>query len=280
MESPMLKVSTEKRKDVVNLISKTLVYAHRGASAVALPNTMEAYEKAWKMGVDGLTVEAVLSRDHHIMVYQDVWLGPDEKGRSRVNEHDYLELRRLDVGQLFGKPVQRHKMPCIEEVLKFAKEKDLYLNIEIKTGSPYDAGIENKLVKIVHEYGMASKVIYSSINHYSLVFIKRLHPDSVISAITLCAMVNPWEYLKLHDFDGYEPHYLSIHEKIIEKLRKRNLFVNIYTVNDRDHMERLFRAGASGIITDVPDMAIAVRESLENEKTGQKKDRQNVSAQI
>ncbi|MFO7636966.1 MAG: glycerophosphodiester phosphodiesterase family protein [Clostridia bacterium] len=244
------------------MISKTLVYAHRGASGTMPGNTMAAFEKACEMGADGVTADVLFSKDHHIMVHHEAGLGQSDVGKGKIKDHTCFELRKLDMGVWFGESFKGQKMPYIEELLEFIKDKNMKLNIELKAGSPHDAGIEEKLVSIVHKYGVEDQVVYSSINHYCLVFIKKLNPQAKICAITLCTMVNPWEYLKLHDFDGYEPHYLSIHEKVIEKLKNRNIFVNVHTVNDHAHMERLVKAGASAIITDVPDKVIRIRDGL------------------
>ncbi|MFO7611998.1 MAG: glycerophosphodiester phosphodiesterase [Clostridia bacterium] len=241
---------------------KTAIIAHRGASAYAPENTLAAFQKAYEMGADGIEIDVLFSKDGHIMVHHDFHLGRCEECGGMVKDHTYFELRKLDVGAWFDEAYKGQKIPSIEEVMQFVKDKNMLLNIEIKTGSPYDAGIEKQLVKIVRKYDICDQIIYSSFNHYSLVYIKKLHDESRIAALTSCAMVNPWEYLKLHDFDGYHPNQLAISDKIIEKLINKNIFVNPYTVNDEDRMKRFMTDNVSGIITDVPDIAVRVRNEM------------------
>ncbi len=247
---------------MIALRNVTQVIAHRGASAYAPENTLAAFQKAYEMGADGIEIDVLFSKDGHIMVHHDFNLGRCEQCGGMVKDHTYFELRKLDVGSWFDEKYKGQKIPSIEEVLEFIKEKNMLLNIEIKTGSPYDAGIEKKLVETVIKYDICDQIIYSSFNHYSLAYVKKINPQAKIAALTACAMVNPWEYLKLHDFDGYHPNKLAIADKVIEKLIKKNIFVNPYTVNSREQMERFFRDGVSGIITDVPDVAVKVREEL------------------
>ncbi|MCD6321640.1 MAG: glycerophosphodiester phosphodiesterase, partial [Clostridiales bacterium] len=128
--------------------TKTAVIAHRGASAYAPENTLVAFQKAYEMGADGIEIDVLFSKDGHIMVHHDFNLGRCEEYSGMVKDHTYFELRKLDVGSWFGEQFKGQKIPSIEEVLKFIKDKNMFLNIEIKTGSPYDVGIEKKLVKI------------------------------------------------------------------------------------------------------------------------------------
>ncbi len=239
---------------------KTLIYAHKGASQVAPENTMAAFIKANEMGADGIEIDVMFSKDNHIMVHHDFVLGRCEEGQGRIKDYTYFELRKLDLGSKFSAEFAGEKMPCIEETLKFCKKNNLKLNIELKTGSPYDVGIEEKLVDIVNNYDMNDQVIYSSFNHYSLMFIKKICKTAVVAALTKCVMVNPWEYLKLHDIDGYHPHYLSVSDKVVSKMNNKDLFVNTYTVDDEKYLKKLFKCKVNGIITNVPDLAISIRD--------------------
>ena len=248
---------------MIKLRTKTAVIAHRGASAYAPENTLAAFQKAYEMGADGIEIDVLFSKDGHIMVHHDFNLGRCEECGGMVKDHTYFELRKLDVGSWFDAQYKGQKIPSIEEVLKFIKDKNMLLNIEIKTGSPYDVGIEKKLVKIVQKFDICEQVIYSSFNHYSLAYVKKLNQEAKIAALTTCAMVNPWEYLKLHDFDGYHPNKLAVSDKVVQKLIKKGIFVNPYTVNSEDQMKRFINDNVSGFITDVPDIAVKVRDSIQ-----------------
>ncbi|MBN2852842.1 MAG: glycerophosphodiester phosphodiesterase [Clostridia bacterium] len=239
---------------------KTLVYAHRGASKVAPENSMSAFKLAKDMGADGIETDVMFSKDGHIMVHHDFELGRCEEGTGRIKDYTYFELRQMDIGSKFDEKFKGEKMPCIEETLKFCKENNLKLNIELKTGSPYDAGIEEKLVEIVKNYDMEESVVYSSFNHYSLMFVKKICKNAKVAALTGCVMVNPWEYLKLHDIDGYHPHYLTINDKVVSKMQHKDLFINAYTVDEEEYLQKMFACKVDGVITNVPDLAIKIRD--------------------
>ena len=50
---------------------KTQVWAHRGASAYAPENTLEAFRLAAEMGADGVELDVQLSRDGELVVAHD-----------------------------------------------------------------------------------------------------------------------------------------------------------------------------------------------------------------
>ncbi len=251
---------------MIKLHQKTNIIAHRGASAYAPENTMTAFRKAYEMGADGIELDVLFSKDDHIMVHHDFDLGRCEAGTGAIKEKTYFELRKLDLGSWFSPEFKGEKMPSIEEVLEFIKDNGMLLNIEIKTGSPYDVGIENKLVKLVEKYGVADQIIYSSFNHCSVAYVKKINENAKIAALTSSFMINPWEYLKLHDFDGYHPHRMAISDKTIQKLVKKHIFVNPYGVNSEKNMHRFIADGVSGIITDYPDVGVKVRKSFKIKK--------------
>jgi glycerophosphoryl diester phosphodiesterase len=250
-------------KGMIAMRTKTAIIAHKGASAYAPENTLAAFRMAHEMGADGIEIDVLFSKDGHIMVHHDFSLGRCENGTGALKDHTYFELRKLDAGSWFDKKFKGEKIPNIEEVLDFVKENNMILNIEIKTGSPIDAGIEKKLATIVEKYDICENIIYSSFNHYSLGYIKKTYKDAKIAALTGCAMINPWEYLKMHDFDGYHPHYLTVPDKVAHKLMSKDIFVNPYTVDDEDQLKRLFAAKVSGVITNIPDVALKIRKEIQ-----------------
>ena len=121
-----------------------------------------------------------------------------------------------------------------------------------------------KLTPMLKQYLSIKEAYPDTILFYRMGdFYEMFDEDARIAALTSCAMVNPWEYLKLHDFDGYHPNKLAISDKVIQKLMKKDIFVNPYTVNSEEQLKRFINDKVSGIITDVPDIAVRVRDSIQ-----------------
>lgn len=48
------------------------IFAHRGASGYALENTFKAFEKAKKMGADGIELDVQCTKDSVLVVFHDI----------------------------------------------------------------------------------------------------------------------------------------------------------------------------------------------------------------
>ena len=75
------------------------------------------------------------------------------------------------------------RLPALCEVLDFLKGNGMTLNIELKTGEVLYPGLEEKTVEMVHRFGLADRVLYSSFNHYSLVLVRKVDPQAKIGLL-------------------------------------------------------------------------------------------------
>jgi len=55
----------------VILSEKPLVIGHRGASGTEPENTLRAFERAYRMGADGIELDIFLTKDQRIVVTHD-----------------------------------------------------------------------------------------------------------------------------------------------------------------------------------------------------------------
>jgi len=81
---------------------RTLILAHRGASAEAPENTLAAFNLALQQGADGVELDVRLSADGVPVVIHDVRLERTTNGAGRVDALGARELRRLDAGSWFN----------------------------------------------------------------------------------------------------------------------------------------------------------------------------------
>src|ERR671916_458700 len=100
--------------------------AHRGASALAPENTIEAFRLAVEAGAGGLELDVHVTRDGHIVVIHDATVDRTTNGTGAVSEMTLEELRRLDAGHNFspdGGPTRPYRgrgvrVPTLGEVLR------------------------------------------------------------------------------------------------------------------------------------------------------------------
>ena len=77
------------------LIEKTLILAHRGASAYAPENTLEAFSLAADMGADGVELDVHLTADGQPVVHHDDKINRTSNAQGTVREYTLAELRAI-----------------------------------------------------------------------------------------------------------------------------------------------------------------------------------------
>ncbi|MBE9472348.1 MAG: glycerophosphodiester phosphodiesterase, partial [Chloroflexi bacterium] len=165
--------------------------AHRGASAVAPPNTLAAFEKAVELGADGIEFDVHLSADGVLVVIHDFNVDDTTDGSGRVAEMTLAQLKQLDAGSRFDPAFAGERIPTLEEVLETVGSR-LLLNIELKCFSLRDNGLERAVIAQVKRHGPAARVLLSSFNPFSLRRAKKIAPH-----IPVGLLYAPWLPLPL-----------------------------------------------------------------------------------
>lgn len=238
---------------------RTRIFAHRGAAGDAPENTMAAFRLALEQGADGIELDIQMSKDGELIVIHDETLDRTTDGSGLVVSRTAEELRALDAAKLM--PAYRgERLPLLREVLDFLQPTGLELNIELKNGIVLYGGMEEKAVALVHEYGMADRVIFSSFNHYSLVKLADLAPEIERAILYTAGLYEPWNYALLIGASALHPYFYSVYPEIVQGAHAAGVKVRPYTVDDEATMRRMLACGVDGIITNYPARLKAVME--------------------
>ena len=153
------------------LYGKTLVLAHRGASAYYPENTMPAFEAAVDMKSDGFELDVHLSADGEVVITHDTTLDrvTNKTSTGPVAQKTYAELRACDVSAQFHETMKSVRMPRLDDVYRLIADTDLIVNVEIKAeGRP--------LLKTPcswAEYGMRI-ALSTFFNHFNLTEMQKM----------------------------------------------------------------------------------------------------------
>ncbi|MCX7683163.1 MAG: glycerophosphodiester phosphodiesterase family protein [Anaerolineae bacterium] len=232
--------------------------AHRGASLVAPPNTLAAFKMAAQLGADGIECDVHLSADGVPVVIHDFTVDATTDGSGRVCEMTVAELKRLDAGTSFSPAFAGERIPALEEVLEAVGES-LLINIELKTTTLRDNGLERAVVSLLESYGPArqGRVLLSSFNPLSLRRVKRLSPHLPVGLLYAPDLPLPLRRAWLAPLVPHEarhPQHSMVTASYMSWARRHRYWVHTWTVNDADEMRRLLALGVEAIMTDVPDL--------------------------
>lgn len=232
--------------------SKPRNLAHRGASALAPENAMAAFQLAERLGADGFEFDVQVTRDGVPVVIHDEWLDRTTNGKGWVFQHTFEEVRRLDAGSSFGPEFKGEKIPTLEEVIAAFGER-MFLNIELKNSYFDMPGLEEKTIELVRRYGVEQNVIVSSFHHGSMQRFRQLAPDIRTGLLYDCYIVDVVEYAKKLGASALHPLFAGVKPEVVAAAKANGLEINVWTVNEPDHMRLVLAAGVDSVITNHPD---------------------------
>lgn len=219
------------------------IIAHRGASAAHPENTVAAFAAAGPLGADAVELDARRTADGAIVVHHD-----DTLADGRV----IVELARSAL------PAQ---VPTLAEALDACG--DLVVNIEIKNW-PDDAdfdpseAVADAVVAEVARRGAPGRYLVSSFHRPTIDRIRVAAPELATAflhshldgATALAEAVT-------HGHGALHPWYGWVTEELIAAAHEQGVVVNTWTVDDPELMARFAGWGIDGIVTNVPDVALA-----------------------
>ena len=160
------------------------LFAHRGASARAPENTLEAFRLARDQGAAYLELDIHWTADSEIVVIHDSSVSRTTGRRGRVENMRLAELSKLDAGYKFtmdhgrtfpyrGKAIG---IPTLDEVLTaFA---DMRVTIELKPTRP---GIVAALGEKLRRHQAQDRVLVASHDHALLSSFREVAPSVATS---------------------------------------------------------------------------------------------------
>ncbi len=259
---------------------KTMIQAHRGASAYLPENTLEAFALACEQKADGIELDVHLTKDGEIVVAHDERLERVSNGTGYINDLTLEELKSLDFGKTLAdksagkdslerKPSQIYRIPTLAEVYGLIQNTPLSVNIELKTTERLYPELPEKLIPLAREYSMEKRVLYSSFNHYSLQAIKQLDQSAKTGLLYQLGMVDPWVYANYVGAYAIHPHYFVIAAlpETVTRCHENGIKVNVWTVDDPQAIDLMLKCGVDGIITNKPDAAISRRDNFTREES-------------
>lgn len=242
------------------------VWAHRGASDDAPENTLRAFGLALEQGADGLELDVTLSADGEPVVIHDDTLDRTTNGHGPVGRHTLAQLKALDAGYpaQFGAQYAGERLPTLDEVFT-AYGQQTFINVELKQDRAPGRPLAPRVIALIHQHGLAQRVIVSSFQFSNLRQVRALDPALPIGLLYTLAtggarvvrLLNPDLRPEAH-----HPGCYTLRPEQVAWYHGHGLRVNTWTVNDEADLRRFALAGVDGLITNRPVLAVAVRAAL------------------
>jgi glycerophosphoryl diester phosphodiesterase len=235
------------------------VFAHRGFSGAYPENTMLAFTQAVAAGADGIELDVHLSNDGKPVIIHDETLLRTTGKPGSVHDYTLDELTSINAGKTFDDKHGDTPIPAFETYCAYIRDKDILTNVEIKTDQVYYPGIEEIVREMVARYDLDDKIIFSSFNWLSVLAVKQLAPH--ISAGLLRedkALVHAAHIAKRFGIEYYHPGFDLLDDATVKECEGLGIGLNVWTVNTKERLDRLIKWNVAGVISNYPDMCLAV----------------------
>lgn len=227
------------------------VTAHRGASVMYPENTMLAFKGAKELGADWIELDVQALKDNSIIVLHDT----NFKRTAQVNlntwEASLYEVEALDVGSFKDTKFKGEKVPLLDEVIKWAKENKMHLNIELKpTG--HEENFEQLVADIILKNHFEKDCVITSQVYEVLENFKKVNKD--ITTVYVSALAYG-DITSLDAADYFSIEASSVTKSIVSKIHNEGKQIYAWTVNTEENIKKMIELNVDNIITDDPALA-------------------------
>ena len=281
--------------------ARPLVYAHRGSSGAFAEHTRAAYLQAIADGADGVECDVHLTRDQHVVLLHDSTLDRTSDGTGQVADRTLKELRPLDFSSWKGaripdaygaKSEQFLTLPELLDILR-AAGRGIGLAIELKHPSPYQLGLENRVLEVLRAEGWDPTT--SMLENITVSFMS-FSPDSVrhllrsVPAGAVCQLVDDVIVADIREelglgvltggalanvmkaaqaegerildaavagIAGPGIGYVRAHARTVQRWLGAGLRIRVWTVDAKDDVEKCRELGIHEITTNWPAQVLS-----------------------
>jgi len=205
-----------------------LIAAHRGSSGNAPENTFSAFRLAYEEGANMIETDLQFTSDNHIVAVHDL---RHFAGQDISNIHSLDDFKKLDAGTWFHEKFKGEKIPLLEEILEFAKDK-LYLNLELKVNEkPVETRQIEVLLDIIYKFGFEKHLMFSSFSQSLLKLIKSIDSSILTAVINIPGNITiPSQFCRETFADAFICSYSEINDDINNDSIENNVFIGVYSV--------------------------------------------------
>ena len=222
----------------------TAVIAHRGASAAARENTLDAFRLARDLGADWVEMDVRRTADGLAVVHHDAHLADGRR-----------------IGVLHADDLPDY-VPSLAEALEACEGMGVHLEIKNLPDDPdYDRDnlVADAVAGLIAAYLGPGRAVVTSFNVAAVDAVRAVDPT--IPTALVCGIVQPAQAVAraiAHSMVAVSPFDAMCDAAFVRRAHDAGLAVNAWTINDPGRMAELVGMGVDGLVTDLPDLARAV----------------------
>ena len=240
-------------------VERPLVCAHRGDNVNAPENTMPAFELAESENLNWIELDVHQTSDGVIICNHDSTLKRVTGYNLSIHDHTFSELSSCEFGKWMPGGYKHVVVPKLEEVLRFAREHNINVQVELK-GHPLDKDFEENVLKVINDTGMHDNVMVIAQDYRRLQRVMEIDPTITKGYCMVFALGD------LHDIpytDNITIEETYVTPDLVRRMHEQGVKVFCWTVDRDDTVQYLVSCGVDVIGTDNPMLISAALDKAD-----------------
>ena len=249
-------------------------YGHRGCRGVYPENSLIGFNFASKLDIDGIELDVVVNKEKKLVISHEAFFkkricnNKNFKGKqNNLYQLNQNEIAQIDCGCKRNNLFRKQKKvsttkPLFSELVQKVNLNSKQILMEVKSfpsnyekSQPLPKDFAGIVVKEIEDSKMRDQIIVMS---FDAKFLNALHlKDSTIRCILLTYLPARKSNYFLKDLD-FKPYGLglfhgTLSSSLVNDIKRQEIKVFTWTVNNRRKVKKLIHFGVDAIITDYPD---------------------------
>ncbi len=242
---------------------KPIIFAHRGASGIAVENSITAFQKAIDCGADGLETDAWIIKDGEIVLHHDEYIDDRKNHTIKIPKSSLSEIKKLSLSN-------GDRILTITEFLERFAHKKTKSNKKIQFSIDLqNLNVGEKIVQKLQEFDAIDQTILCATSYTALNRVRKknkeirlnlTHREDLISPI-MFQNGDKWNQIKLYAFNIQAE---IITSDMMQNLRKNSFEIFIWDLHSKELLKKYLEFNPEAIYTNFPSIANEVWRKIQN----------------
>ncbi len=182
----------------------------------------------------------------------DPTLDRTTSGHGRVRDHTLAELERLDAGRWFAPAYAGERIPTLAQVLEWARQRGIGVDIEIKNGPVFYDGIVERVLATIEATATRDQVLVTSFDHPAIAHLRQLDVTIATGLLYTARPLDPVDLARRAGVDVVLPQWAYVVAEDVRAVHAADLGFATWATSDPALLARLGNLGVDAVATDHP----------------------------
>lgn len=249
------------RSEITNI--KPIIFAHRGASGIAVENSITAFQKAIDNGADGLETDAWIMKDGEIVLHHDEIIGDIKNNAIMIPKSSLSEIKKLTLSN-------GDRILTITEFLERFANKKTKSNKKIQ----FSIDLQNlnageKIVQKLQEFDAIDQTILCATSYTALNRVRKINKDIKLNLSHREDLISPIMFQNGNKWSKINPYGFNIQaeiltDEILKNLRDNSFKVFIWDLHTKELLRKYLKLNPEAIYTNFPSIANEIWREIQN----------------